>query len=61
MTNINGIILSKKDIENTILIAVDLQIYGYTFNYFHENYTSLLTKEDSKRLWNKALKINCID
>lgn len=58
MKNINGIALSKDDIENTINIAIDLQYYGYTFNYFYENHTSLLTKEDSKKLWNKALKIN---
>lgn len=58
MKNINGIKLSKIDIENTIAIAVDLQKYGYNYNYFHKNYTSLLNKEDSKTLWNKALKIN---
>lgn len=58
MKNINGIKLSKIDIENTIAIAIDLQKYGYNYNYFHKNYTSLLNKEDSKILWNKALKIN---
>ena len=58
MLNINGIKLTKSDINNTIAIAVDLQKYGYTYNYFHKNYTSLLNKKDSKFIWNKALKIN---
>lgn len=59
MKNINGIKLSESDINSTIAIAIDIQKYGYTYNYFHNNYTSLLSKEDSKRLWNKALQINC--
>ena len=59
MKNINGVELTKKDIDNTINIAIDLQYYGYAFNYFYENYTSLLTKDDSKKLWNKALEKNC--
>ena len=58
MKNINGIELSKADINNTVAIAIDLQKYGYNYNYFHNNYTSLLNKKDSKILWNKALKIN---
>lgn len=58
MKNINGIEIKESDIKNTILIAKDLQFYGYNFNYFYENYTSLLTKEDSKKLWNKALNSN---
>ena len=61
MKNINGVELTKKDMDNTINIAIDLQYYGYTFNYFYENYTSLLTKDDSKKLWNKALEKNCIN
>ena len=59
MKNINGIELKKVDINNTIAIAIDLQKYGYTYNYFHNNYAPLLDKEDSKKLWKKALKINC--
>ena len=58
MKNINGIKLSESDINSTIAIAIDLQKYGYTYNYFHKNYTSLLNKKDSKILWNKALRIN---
>ena len=58
MKNINGIELSKADINNTVAIAIDLQKYGYNYNYFHNNYASLLNKKDSKILWNKALKIN---
>ena len=61
MKNINGVELTKKDINNTINIAIDLQNYGYTFNYFYEKYTSLLTKDDSKKLWDKALEKNCIN
>ena len=58
MKNINGIELTKADINSTVAIAIDLQKYGYNYNYFHNNYTSLLNKKDSKILWNKALKIN---
>ena len=58
MKNIYGVELSKKDIENTIRIAEDLQRYGYNYNFFHKNYTQLLSKEDSRTLWNKALDRN---
>ena len=58
MKNIYGVELSKKDIENTIKIAEDLQRYGYNYNFFHKNYTQLLSKEDSRTLWNKALDRN---
>lgn len=58
MKNIYGVELSKKDIENTIKIAEDLQRYGYNYNFFYKNYTQLLSKEDSRTLWNKALDRN---
>ena len=58
MKNIYGVELSKKDIENTIKIAEDLQRYGYNYNFFHKNYTQLLSKDDSRTLWNKALDRN---
>ena len=58
MKNIYGVELSKKDIENTIKIAEDLQRYGYNYNFFHKNYTQLLSKENSRTLWNKALDRN---
>ena len=58
MKNINGIELSKADINNTVAIAIDLQKYGYNYNYFRNNYAYLLNKKDSKFIWNKALKIN---
>ena len=61
MKNINGVELNKSDINNTINIAIDLQHYGYNYNYFHENYTQLLRKKDSKILWNKAININTQD
>ena len=38
MKNINGIKLSKEDIYNTVAIAIDLQKYGYNYNYFHNNH-----------------------
>ena len=60
MKNIYGNEVREKDIKNTILIAIDLQRYGYNFNYFYKNYTSLLSKDDSKNLWNKALELNII-
>ena len=59
MKNINGIELKKIDIENTLKIAIDLQYYGYSYEYFHNNYTILLDKKDSRKIWDKALKINC--
>lgn len=58
MKNIYGVELSKKDIENTIKIAEDLQRYGYNYNFFHKNYTQLLSKDNSRTLWNKALDRN---
>ena len=58
MKNIYGVELSRKDIENTIKIAEDLQRYGYNHSFFHKNYTQLLSKEDSRILWNKALDRN---
>ena len=61
MKNINGVELNKSDINNTINIAIDLQRYGYNYNYFHENYTQLLRKKDSKILWNKAIDISMQD
>ena len=60
MKNIYGNEVREKDIKNTILIAKDLQFYGYNFKYFYENYTNLLTKDDSKNLWNKALELNIV-
>ena len=59
MKNINGIKLSKKDIDNTIAIACDLLYYGYSWQYFHKNYTSLLSESDSKKLWNIAMNKIC--
>ena len=58
MKNIYGVELNRKDIENTIRIAEDLQRYGYNHSFFHKNYTQLLSKEDSRTLWNKALDRN---
>ena len=60
MKNIYGNEVREKDIKNIILIAKDLQFYGYNFNYFYENYTNLLTKDDSKNLWNKAMELNIV-
>ena len=60
MKNINGVKLNDSDIKNTIEIAKDLQYYGYSFNYFYENYTSLLTIANSKKLWNEAIELNTI-
>ena len=34
--------LTKKDINNTINIAIDSQYYGYTFNYFYEKGLSII-------------------
>ena len=39
MKNIYGVELNRKDIENTIKIAEDLQRYGYNHSFFHKNYT----------------------
>ena len=41
MKNIYGVELNKKDIENTIKIAEDLQRYGYNDNYINNNYTQI--------------------
>ena len=59
MKNIYGVELKEEDLKNTLNIAIDLQIYGYTYKYFHDNYTSLLDKKDSRKIWEKALEINC--
>ena len=59
MKNINGIELSKIDIDNTISIAYDLMLYGYSWQYFHANYTSLLSESNSKKLWNIAMNKIC--
>lgn len=57
--NINGIELSKETIKNTILIAYDLLYYGYSWTYFYENYTDLLSVNDSEKLWNIAKNKIC--
>ena len=61
MKNIYGVEINKKDIDKTIKIAIDLQFYGYNYIYFHENYASLLNKDDSKKIWKMALKRNIED
>lgn len=58
MKNVYGVELTKKDIENTISIAMDLQMYGYNFEYFCSEYTDKLSKENSQKLWDKAKALN---
>ena len=58
MKNIYGMELSKSNIENAVSIAMDLQMYGYSFEYFYSEYTDRLNKKDSLSLWNEAKKQN---
>nr|DAQ97564.1 MAG TPA: hypothetical protein [Caudoviricetes sp.] len=58
MKNVYGVKLTKKDIENTISIAMDLQMYGYNFEYFHSEYTDKLSEENALKLWDKAKALN---
>ena len=58
MKNVYGVELTQKDIENTISIAMDLQMYGYNFEYFYSEYADNLSKENSQKLWDKAKALN---
>ena len=41
--------------NNLFLIAEDLQYYGYTFEYFYENYCNFLERQKAKNIWQKTI------